>query len=159
MGGTSWIGARRSAQFTAPILASLLHSYIMRPFVATHLKTRREHMNTSCIFMSRRRAVTIVMTLALLIALGGNTALAEDSGSVSGAGLQAASWLATVPYGAAKVVYAVSGGLVGSLAWVMTGGNTEIAKAIWSPSMTGHYIVQPQNLTGDRALHFVGGSD
>lgn len=116
-------------------------------------------MNTSCIFMSRRRAVTIVMTLALLIALGGNTALAEDSGSVSGAGLQAASWLATVPYGAAKVVYAVSGGLVGSLAWVMTGGNTEIAKAIWSPSMTGHYIVQPQNLTGDRALRFVGGSD
>jgi len=105
------------------------------------------------------RAVTIVITLALLIALGGNIAIAEDSGSASGAGLQAASWLATVPYGAAKVLYAVSGGVVGSLAWVMTGGNTEIAKAIWSPSMTGHYIVQPQNLTGDRALHFVGGSD
>ncbi len=118
-------------------------------------------MNMSCTLMSRMRAVTIVITLALLIALGGNTAiaLAEDSGSASGAGLQAASWLATVPYGAAKVVYAVSGGLVGSLAWVMTGGNTEIAKAIWSPSMTGHYIVQPQNLTGDRALRFVGGSD
>jgi len=109
--------------------------------------------------MSHRRAVTIVITLALFIALGGNTAIADDSGSASGAGLQAASWLASVPYGAAKVVYAVSGGLVGSLAWVMTGGNTEIAKAIWSPSMTGHYIVQPQNLTGDRALHFVGGSD
>ena len=103
--------------------------------------------------------MTIVITLALFIALGGNTAIADDSGSASGAGLQAASWLATVPEGAAKVVYAVSGGLVGSLAWVMTGGNTEIAKAIWSPSMTGHYIVQPQNLTGDRALHFVGGSD
>ena len=116
-------------------------------------------MNMSCILMSRMRAVTIVITLALLIALGGNTAIAEDSGSASGAGLQAVSWLATVPYGAAKVVYAVSGGLVGSLAWVMTGGNTEIAKAIWSPTMTGHYIVQPQNLTGDRPLHFVGGSD
>jgi hypothetical protein len=101
----------------------------------------------------------MVITLVLFIGLGGNTAIADDSGSASGAGLQAASWLATVPYGAAKVVYAVSGGLVGSLAWVMTGGNTEIAKAIWSPSMTGHYIVQPQNLTGDRALHFVGGSD
>jgi len=116
-------------------------------------------MNMSCILMSRMRAVTMVITLALLIALGGNTAIAEDSGSASGAGLQAASWLVTVPYGAAKVLYAVSGGVVGSLAWVMTGGNTEIAKAIWSPSMTGHYIVQPQNLTGDRALHFVGGSD
>jgi hypothetical protein len=108
---------------------------------------------------SHRRAVIIVLTAVLLIALQGNTAiaLAEDSDRPSGAGLQAASWLATVPYGAAKVVYAVSGGLVGGLAWVMTGGNTDIAKAIWSPTMTGHYIVQPQNLTGDRPLHFVGG--
>jgi hypothetical protein len=103
--------------------------------------------------------VIIVLTAVLLIALQGNTAiaLAEDSDRPSGAGLQAASWLATVPYGAAKVVYAVSGGLVGGLAWVMTGGNTDIAKAIWSPTMTGHYIVQPQNLTGDRPLRFVGG--
>ena len=104
------------------------------------------------------RALMIVSTVAVLIAAGGGGAVADDSGSASGAGLQAASWLATVPYGAAKVVYAVSGGVVGSLAWVMTGGNTEVAKAIWSPTMTGHYIVQPQNLTGDRPLHFVGGS-
>jgi hypothetical protein len=108
---------------------------------------------------SRMRNVTIGTAVALLIALGENTAIAaDDSGSASGAGLQAASWLATVPYGAAKVVYAVTGGVVGSLAWMMSGGNTEVAKAIWNPSMTGHYIVQPQNLTGDKALHFIGGS-
>lgn len=107
---------------------------------------------------SRMRSLTIVIAIALLIAWGGNPANADDSGSATGAGLQAASWLATVPYGAAKVVYAVTGGVVGSLAWVMSGGNTDVAKAIWSPSMTGHYIVQPQNLTGDRALHFIGGS-
>ena len=109
---------------------------------------------------SRMRSVTIITAAALLIALGGQSAMAADEtgNTASGAGLQAASWLATVPYGAAKVVYAVSGGVIGSLAWVMTGGNTDVAKAIWSPSMTGHYIVQPQNLTGDRALHFIGGS-
>ena len=106
---------------------------------------------------SHMQSLTIVIAVALLISWGGNSATADDSGSVSGAGLQAASWLATVPYGAAKVVYAVTGGVVGSLAWVMSGGNTDVAKAIWSPSMTGHYIVQPQNLTGDRALHFNGG--
>jgi hypothetical protein len=108
----------------------------------------------------RMRSLTIATVVALLVAVGGSIAnAADDSGSsASGAGLQAASWLATVPYGAAKVVYAVSGGVIGSLAWVMTGGNTDVAKAIWSPSMTGHYIVQPQNLTGDRALHFIGGS-
>jgi hypothetical protein len=106
------------------------------------------------------RSVTMITAAALLIALGGQTAMAADEtgNTASGAGLQAASWLATVPYGAAKVVYAVSGGVIGSLAWVMTGGNTDVAKAIWSPSMTGNYIVQPQNLTGDRALHFVGGT-
>lgn len=109
-------------------------------------------------FTSQMRTVAIVILAAVLVAVEVNQAIADDSGSASGAGLQAASWLATVPYGAAKVVYAVSGGLVGSLAWVMTGGNTEVAKAIWSPTMTGHYIVQPQNLTGDRPLHFVGGS-
>jgi hypothetical protein len=103
-------------------------------------------------------SVTIGVVVGLAIVLGGNAASAEDSGSVSGAGLQAASWLATVPYGAVKVVYAVAGGVVGSLAWMMSGGNTDVAKAIWSPSMTGHYIVQPQNLTGDKALHFIGGS-
>ncbi|HTL60339.1 MAG TPA: hypothetical protein VL261_01730 [Nitrospira sp.] len=108
-------------------------------------------------FLRRMRSVTIVTVVALLVVAGGNTAIAEDPESPSGAGLQAASWLATVPYGAAKILYAVSGGVVGSLAWVMTGGNTDIAKAIWSPAMTGHYTVQPQNLTGDRALHFVGG--
>ena len=112
--------------------------------------------DTSRVFLWR---MTIVAAVALLIALGGNTAIAaHDSGIASGAGLQAASCLSTVPFGAAKILYAVSGGVVGSLAWVMTGGNTEIAKAIFTPTMTGHYIVQPQNLTGDRALHFVGGS-
>ncbi|HJT22593.1 MAG TPA: hypothetical protein VJ746_19125 [Nitrospira sp.] len=111
------------------------------------------------VFMWRMRVLPIVTAMALLIAVGGNSAIAaDDSGTVGGAGLQAASWLATVPYGAAKVVYAIGGGLVGGLAWVMTGGNTDIAKAIWSPTMTGHYIVQPQNLTGDKSLHFMGGS-
>jgi hypothetical protein len=106
------------------------------------------------------RNVTMIAVAALLIALGGNSAVAADESgsSATGAGLQAASWLATVPYGAAKVVYAISGGVVGSLAWMISGGNTEVAKAIWNPSMTGHYIVQPQNLTGDKALHFIGGS-
>jgi len=108
---------------------------------------------------SKMWLATILCTAMLPVAMNGATATAADeSQSPSGAGLQAASWLATVPYGAAKILYAVGGGVVGSLAWVMTGGNTDVAKAIWSPTMTGHYIVQPQNLTGDRALHFVGGS-
>lgn len=76
--------------------------------------------------------------------------------SPEAAGLQAASWILTVPYGAAKMAYAIGGGIVGGLAWAMTGGSMEVATSIWIPSMTGDYIVQPQHLTGEKHLYFVG---
>jgi hypothetical protein len=72
------------------------------------------------------------------------------------AGLQAASWVLTLPYGAAKVAYAIGGGIVGGLSWAMTGGNLEVGKSVWIPSMTGDYIVQPQHLTGQNPLRFLG---
>ncbi|MDH4153125.1 MAG: hypothetical protein OEV01_05010 [Nitrospira sp.] len=72
---------------------------------------------------------------------------------------QAACWALTIPYGAAKMVYAVGGGIVGGLAWTVTGGNMGVAKSIWIPSMTGDYIIQPQHLTGERRLYFVGVAD
>ncbi len=76
--------------------------------------------------------------------------------SPEAAGRQAACWALTIPYGAAKMVYSIGGGLVGGVAWAMTGGNMEVAKSIWIPSMTGDYIVQPQHLTGEKHLYFVG---
>lgn len=72
------------------------------------------------------------------------------------AGLQAASWVLTLPYGAAKIGYAIGGGVVGGLAWAMTGGNMEVAKSVWIPSMTGDYLVQPKHLTGEKPLRFLG---
>jgi hypothetical protein len=110
--------------------------------------------------MFSKRSLFIGAALGLLIALTGNSALAEEISETSpkGAGLQAASFFATVPYGALKVAYALVGGIVGGLTWALTGGNTEAAKAVWIPSMTGHYIVQPENLTGEKPLHFMGGS-
>lgn len=76
--------------------------------------------------------------------------------SPEAAGRQAACWALTIPYGAAKMVYAIGGGIVGGLALAITGGNMEVAKSIWIPSMTGDYIVQPQHLTGEKRLYFVG---
>jgi len=111
--------------------------------------------------MCSKRNLFIGATLGLLIAWTGNPAIAAEQSGTSPegtAGLQATSWLATVPYGAVKIAYALGGGIVGGLAWVWSGGNTEVAKAVWIPSMTGDYIVQPQNLNGEKPLHFVGGS-
>ncbi len=76
--------------------------------------------------------------------------------SPEAAQLQAACWALTIPYGAAKMVYAIGGGIVGSFAWAVTGGNMAVAKSIWIPSMTGDYIVQPQHLTREKQLYFVG---
>ena len=112
--------------------------------------------------LCNKRSLFLGATLGLLIAWTGNPVVAAEEQAGTGpegtAGLQAASWLATIPYGAVKVAYALGGGIVGGLTWVMSGGDTAAAKAVWIPSMTGDYIVQPQNLTGEKPLHFVGGS-
>lgn len=106
------------------------------------------------------KMILIAAVLSLGMAVIANPASAEEQPAVSpqGVGLQAASWLLTIPYGAAKSAYALSGGMVGGLAWVTTGGKMESAKGVWIPSMTGDYIVQPENLTGEKRLQFVGQS-
>ena len=76
--------------------------------------------------------------------------------SPEAAGRQAACWALTIPYGSAKMIYSIGGGLVGGFAWAVTGGNMAVAKSVWVPSMTGDYIVQPQHLTGEKHLYFVG---
>lgn len=105
-----------------------------------------------------RKMMLIAAVLSVGMAVAVNPASAEDQSTVNaqGVGLQAASWLLTIPYGAAKSAYAIGGGMVGGLAWVATGGNIEPAKGVWVPSMTGDYIVQPENLTGEKRLQFVG---
>ena len=87
---------------------------------------------------------------------GGSPSSLSSLSSPTEAGLQAACWVLSMPYGAAKVAYAIGGGIVGGLAWAMTGGNMEVAKSVWIPSMTGDYIVQPQHLMGEKHLYFVG---
>ena len=120
------------------------------------------------------RLLLIGATLCTLLVMTGTPALAHGDdlpelsaphtiasnspplSSPEAARRQAACWALTVPYGAAKMVYSIGGGLVGGVAWAVTGGNMEVAKSIWIPSMTGDYIIQPQHLTGEKRLHFVG---
>jgi hypothetical protein len=100
----------------------------------------------------------VSITLVSVVALTASLATAAEPPQTSGekVALQATSWLLTIPYGALKVAYALGGGIVGGLAWLATGGSSETAKAIWIPSVAGDYIIQPQNLTGEKSLHFIG---
>lgn len=110
--------------------------------------------------MRRRQSFILSVAFGLLLAVTGGPALAEEipEASPQGAGLQAASWVITIPYGAVKTAYAIGGGIVGGLAWAVTGGNVEVGKSVWIPSMTGDYVVQPRHLTEEKTLHFVGRS-
>lgn len=75
-------------------------------------------------WMLRRQSFILSVAFGLLLAVPGGPLLAEDmpDAGPQGAGLQAASWARTIPYGAVKSAYAIGGGIVGSLAWVVTGG-------------------------------------
>ena len=101
-----------------------------------------------------------VLALAMcVLLLGGGATLAvaqEDSDPVEEAGLGVASVLLTLPYGTAKILYAGLGGIVGSATWVLTGGNTETAQAVWEPSFYGDYVITPDHLTGKTPLRFYG---
>src|SRR5262245_28765915 len=111
-------------------------------------------------WMRSKRHLFLGVALGLLITSTGTPTNAADTRQTTSenAAVQAASWFVTVPYGAVKTAFAIGGGIVGGVAWAATGGNTQTAKAVWIPSMTGDYIVQPENLTGQKTLHFVGGS-
>jgi len=55
-----------------------------------------------------------------------------------------------------KVVYGTLGAFTGGLAYVLTGGNTNVATAVWRPSMGGTYVVTPSMLRGEDRIYFSG---
>ncbi len=74
--------------------------------------------------------------------------------TATGAGLQAASWLVTLPYGAAKCVVAILGGITGGFAYVFTAGDLDTAKKVWHTSVYGDYVITPDHLKGDKPVRF-----
>lgn len=112
------------------------------------------------------RAVALGLMLAFSGALGAPAGWAQTAsradreeaaqGTPSGAGLQAASWLVTVPYGAVKVGFALLGGVVGGLTYALSGGNTEAAESVWTTTMYGTYVLTPEHLKGEKPIRFMG---
>ena len=71
-------------------------------------------------------------------------------------GLIIGSGALSLLYTPVKVTYAVLGGFFGGFAYILTGGNTETATAIWDNSLGGTYVIQPEHLRGDESIHFMG---
>jgi len=82
-----------------------------------------------------------------------------EGGNASSAGMQAAAGLSTLLYLPLKAVFAISGGIVGGLAYAFSGGNEQAAKSIWDTSLYGTYIITPDHLQGNRPIRFLGVAD
>ena len=101
----------------------------------------------------------VVVLVALSVCLAPVAWAAEkgnDDDLAVNAGLGAASFICSVPYGALKVAGAILGGIVGGFTYVLSGMDQRAADSVWYTTMGGDYIITPDHLRGKRDLRVTG---
>ena len=101
------------------------------------------------------RALALALTLALGLAPASRAA-AEERWAVTEFAIGTTAAALNLAYGPVKVAFALVGGVTGSLAWLLTGGDGDVARAIIQPALRGDYMIRSENLTGDEPLRFYG---
>jgi hypothetical protein len=102
------------------------------------------------------RALFLALLVSIALVLAG-TASASDRGDMAAeAGLGLGSVVTSLLYGPVKVVYATGGVIVGGLAFLFSGGDTDVASVVWGPSVRGDYVITPDHLRGERTVEFIG---
>ena len=104
----------------------------------------------------KKSIIVLIFALSVCLFIPCN---AKAEGTLSNAGYGAGSVLVSCVYSPAKVTYALLGGLTGGVAYGLTGGNGDVAKKIWTPSLRGTYVVTPDMLKGKEEVQFVGRSE
>ena len=79
---------------------------------------------------------------------------AQPQPSVSGGMLGVLSFLATIPYGTAKIASATVGAIMGGLNYAE--GNERAAREIWTTYLGGSYVITPDHLRGRERIEFFG---
>ena len=107
------------------------------------------------------RATGVMLLVAFMTAvlLPAGSALADDADSTGGSdgtGIKVGAWAATVPYIIAKGAFAACGAVVGGLGYLFSGLDDRAAKAVWTRSIYGTYIIRPAHLRGEEAIRFLG---
>src|SRR5262245_50697380 len=114
------------------------------------------------VFQMLDRSVLRLLAVALLsasVVAAPMSARAEDAPErniMMQYGLGVGSVLCSLVYGPVKVVYATLGSVTGGMAWLLTGGRTDVPREIIQPAIRGDYIVTPEHLTFNQPLEFVG---
>lgn len=104
-------------------------------------------------------SVLLLATVMAAILLPFGEARADDSGSAGGSdgtGIKVGAWAVTVPYIIAKGAFAACGAVVGGLGYLFSGLDDRTAKAVWTRSIYGTYIIRPEHLRGEEAIRFLG---
>lgn len=99
--------------------------------------------------MFKLKFLVVTGFILLLSLAGGRQAIAESSWKEAGLGI--VSVLGSAIYSPVKVHYAALGAVTGGVAWVVTGGNTELAQKIWESALGGDYLITPQMLRGSKS--------
>ncbi len=73
---------------------------------------------------------------------------------VEDAGMGTVTVLANVFYMPTKLVYATLGGITGGFAYALTGANYQVAERVWTPSLGGNYVLNPEQLRGNQPIYF-----
>jgi hypothetical protein len=127
---------------------------------STHLTAQCTHPTSSNRWLVAVLTVTLMLApMAVAKAQGGQEHDQTSGATPTEFGIGAASVLLSIPYGAAKVTYAALGGIIGGFAYAFSGGDTEAAKAVWTPSLRGTYVLTPDHLKGDKPIQFLGKAD
>ncbi len=106
----------------------------------------------------RGMAILVLVTFSTLLVITPTIASADEGeeSQSSEAGLGVASGLLTIVYLPFKLAYAIGGGVVGGLTYVLTGANMDVAKSVWEPSFYGTYVITPNHLKGNEPVRFFG---
>jgi hypothetical protein len=103
-----------------------------------------------------RMVVVLVAVAVCLTPVAGAAETRDGDNPAADMGLGVASFLCSVPYGAAKVALAIVGGITGAFTYVLSGLDKKAADAVWYTTIEGDYLVTPDHLRGKKDLRFTG---
>ncbi|HUO05242.1 MAG TPA: hypothetical protein VMU16_08600 [Candidatus Binataceae bacterium] len=81
-----------------------------------------------------------------------------DEGGVNwqGVGYGAGAVAGNIVYIPAKLVYALTGSLIGGAAYALTAGNSQTSDTIWRSSLGGDFVLTPDMVSGKDPINFSG---
>ena len=120
----------------------------------------KQFKNFSRRLFKQGTGVLVLLAFSLVVGVGapGVSLAAEQelSSPSNEAALGVGSFFLTLVYAPVKLAYAILGGVVGTFAYGLTGGDLEAAQGIWTPSFYGTYVITPDHLKGNEPVRFFG---